>query len=214
MKLKNARQEDSLHLVNQNVFTESIVLAPPIYQHKLFLFLDASLHLYKRVCPSVGPSFHPSVHFASSNIMQMTHRVARLALFDCHSLVGSPLLWITSLSISSWSRLDHHINVRTSPSRSVVSLMENHNSIRTIALEYWHDTAHEKLWVCYWITCVSYFYYRCLRRRFADFVSFVSAGVLRISVTQFCWWSILSVFLMFSIFGRPILFKLLRIFLL
>ena len=33
------------------------------YQHKEFhkLFLDASLHLYKRVCPSVGPSVRPSV---------------------------------------------------------------------------------------------------------------------------------------------------------
>ena len=40
-------------------------------------FLDASSHLYKRVCPSVHPLVHPSVRYASSIITQMTHRVAR-----------------------------------------------------------------------------------------------------------------------------------------
>ena len=29
------------------------------------IFLDASTHLYKRLCPSVGPSFHPSVRPSS-----------------------------------------------------------------------------------------------------------------------------------------------------
>ena len=50
------------------------------------LFLDASSHLYKRACPSVGPSVgrsvRRSVRYASSNIAQMTHRVARLGLFS------------------------------------------------------------------------------------------------------------------------------------
>ena len=32
----------------------------------LWLFLDASSHLYKRVCRSVGPSVRPSVHTASA----------------------------------------------------------------------------------------------------------------------------------------------------
>ena len=45
-----------------------------------YIFLDASSHLYKRVCPSVGPSVGPSVRYASSNIMQMTHLVARSGL--------------------------------------------------------------------------------------------------------------------------------------
>merc|ERR1711951_309795 len=29
--------------------------------HYILIFLDASSHLYKRVCPSVGPSVRPSV---------------------------------------------------------------------------------------------------------------------------------------------------------
>ena len=40
-------------------------------------------HLYKRVCPPV----RPSVCYAFSDITQMTHRVARLSMFNRVSLV-------------------------------------------------------------------------------------------------------------------------------
>ena len=76
---------------------------PTVYVR--FTFLDASLHLCKRVCPSIClsilplvrwsvcppvrlsvrpsacPPAHPSVGYASSIITQMTNRVARLGLF-------------------------------------------------------------------------------------------------------------------------------------
>ena len=78
------------------VFLEVIVLYSiffffffPLILHAIFIFLDASSHLYMRVCPSVRVSVRPSV-YPSVNIKEKppkktisaceTHRITRPGL--------------------------------------------------------------------------------------------------------------------------------------
>ena len=61
-RLKDGRMSDKKGIAEANkrhVFTQCIYLRLSRDLQALALFLDASLHLYKRVCPSVGPSVCP-----------------------------------------------------------------------------------------------------------------------------------------------------------
>ena len=50
-----------MKFVSANTSTSIFALAANAARADFYDFLDASLHLYNRVCPSVGPSVHPSV---------------------------------------------------------------------------------------------------------------------------------------------------------
>ena len=52
------------------------------------LFLDASLHLYKRVCPSVGPYVGPSVRWSVGLSVMRLFPGARKYIFSTSELVG------------------------------------------------------------------------------------------------------------------------------
>ena len=52
------------------------------------IFLDASLHLYKRVCPSVGPYVGPSVRWSVGLSVMRLFPGARKYIFSTSELVG------------------------------------------------------------------------------------------------------------------------------
>ena len=86
------------------VFTLYMLYEPKIHlrrfwRHFHFLppFLDASTHLYRRVCPSVHPSIHPSVHPS----------VGRLVSYNCAKIVS--LSWFGHDELLYWSKWSTNI---------------------------------------------------------------------------------------------------------
>ena len=98
------------------------------------------LHLYKRVCLSVHQSVYPSVRYASSDIMQMMHRVARLGLLQkvnsrCyhHSLTSSPpeLPW---MRLEKWLQC---LVTQTSSAIRLFTLLLHHHVLPLLFTSLW-----------------------------------------------------------------------------